>query len=66
MKIDFTNTCDLNINVSLNEPSVDLSVETMFSDISFGIHKPWAHLNWNNISKLKILFSELEELMSKQ
>ena len=63
----FTNTCGTNIDISLNIPSVEkakqFSVETIFSNISFGLHKPWHFLSEKDINLLKINFPELDTLI---
>ncbi len=63
----FTNTCGNNININLNIPSVEqakeFSVETIFSNNSFGLHKPWDYLSNTEINLLKNNFPELEELI---
>ena len=63
----FTNTCGTNIDILLNIPSVEVakqfSVETIFSNISFGLHKPWNFLSKKDINLLKINFPDLETLI---
>jgi hypothetical protein len=65
----FSNTCG-NINehkIILNKPSIDeakqFSVETIFYDKSFGLHKPWNHLSVLEIDFLKKHFYDLEDLI---
>lgn len=63
----FTNTTGDNIDIDLNIPNVEeakqFSVETIFSDNSFGLHKPWNYLTSKELDLLKINFPELEELI---
>jgi hypothetical protein len=48
---------DIYRNIPSYEDSQQFSVETVYNDISFGVHKPWAHLkpkyiqNKNNFCK---------------
>lgn len=64
----FTNTTGDNIDITLNIPTVEtakqFSVETIFSDNSFGLHKPWNYLTPQELDLLKINFPELDELIS--
>jgi hypothetical protein len=55
---------DININKPNFEDSKKFSVETIFSDISFGLHKPWLHLNNLEINIMKENFPELDELIT--
>lgn len=63
----FTNTTGDNIDITLNIPTVEaakqFSVETIFSDNSFGLHKPWNYLTPQELDLLKINFPELGELI---
>jgi len=53
---------------SLYKPSFEVaskfSVETYFSDNSFGLHNPWCHLKTEYLNEMKKLFPELEELIN--
>ena len=64
----FSNTCGNNSEIFLNKPSVELakkfSVETIFCNQSFGIHKPWNHLNTIEMNQLKMNFPDLEKLIA--
>jgi hypothetical protein len=55
-------------NINVYKPSVELakefSTESIFSNNSFGLHKPWLHLNKYNLDLLKILFPNLNNLMN--
>jgi hypothetical protein len=63
----FTNTCGNDIGIELNVPTIEqakeFSVETIFSNNSFGLHKPWNYLTTMEINLLKNNFPELEELI---
>ena len=63
----FTNTCGNDIGIKLNIPTIEqaknFSVETIFSNNSFGLHKPWNYLTTMEINLLKNNFPELEELI---
>ena len=63
----FTNTCGNDIGIELNVPTIEqakeFSVETIFSNNSFGLHKPWNYLTTMEINLLKKNFPELEELI---
>jgi hypothetical protein len=63
----FTNTFGNDIGIYLNIPTVEqakqFSVETIFSDNSFGLHKPWNYLTTVELNLLKFNFPELEELI---
>jgi hypothetical protein len=64
----FSDTCGNKIDISLYKPCFEtaskFSVETYFSDMSFGLHKPWCHLKTEYVNELKKLFPELEELIN--
>jgi hypothetical protein len=57
-------------NHTLDKPTVEeakqFSVETLFSDKSFGLHKAWRHLNTKQVDELKVHFPELKELITLQ
>jgi hypothetical protein len=63
----FTNTCGNDIGIGLNIPTIEeakfFSVETIFSNNSFGLHKPWNYLTSEELNLLKNNFPELEELI---
>ena len=63
----FTNTFGDDIGIYLNTPTIEkakeFSVETIFSNNSFGLHKPWNYLTTVELNLLKINFPELEELI---
>jgi len=64
----FTNTIPNNIVFELNLPNVEeakqFSVETLFSDKSFGLHKPWDYLTTKELDALSLHFPELKELIA--
>ena len=58
------------INNNVYKPSLEeakfFSVETIYNEMSFGIHKPWLYLNDNELESIKKLFPELELLYDLQ
>jgi hypothetical protein len=58
------------INNNVYKPSLDeakfFSVESIYNEMSFGIHKPWLYLNNNDLESIKKLFPELELLCELQ
>ena len=68
--IFFSDTFGNKNNFSLYKPSFEVaskfSVETYFTDNSFGLHNPWCHLKPEYLNQLKHLFPELEDLINLQ
>jgi hypothetical protein len=64
----FSNMC--NDIVMINKPSYEdakqFSIETVYSDNAFGVHKPWAHLNKDEIKNINNYCEGLEELANLQ
>jgi len=58
------------INNNVFKPSLEeakfFSVESIYNEISFGIHKPWLYVNNDELDSLKKLFPELELLIESQ
>jgi hypothetical protein len=58
------------INNNVYKPSLEeakfFSVETIYNEMSFGIHKPWLYLNDNELESIKKLFPELDLLCELQ
>jgi hypothetical protein len=58
------------INNNVYKPSLEeakfFSVESIYNQMSFGIHKPWLYLNNNELESIKKLFPELELLYTLQ
>ena len=58
------------INNNVYKPSLEeakfFSVESIYNQMSFGIHKPWLYLNNNELESIKKLFPELELLYDLQ
>jgi hypothetical protein len=58
------------INNNIYKPSLEeakfFSVESIYNQMSFGIHKPWLYLNNNELESIKKLFPELELLYDLQ
>ena len=55
-------------NIKINKPSFELakefSIETIYSQNSFGIHKPWRYLNKNKLQLLNKTFPNLNNLIN--
>jgi len=55
-------------NINIYKPPLNLakefSTESIFSENSFGLHKPWNYLNKTQMDKLKILFPDLSNLIN--
>jgi hypothetical protein len=66
------NNIDKNIFINNNvyKPCLEearfFSVETIYNEMSFGIHKPWLYLNNNQLESIKKLFPELDLLCDLQ
>jgi hypothetical protein len=58
------------INNNVYKPSLEeakfFSVEAIYNNMSFGIHKPWLYLNNNELESIKNLFPELDLLYTLQ
>jgi hypothetical protein len=58
------------INNNVYKPSLEeakfFSIETIYNEISFGIHKPWLYLNNNELESIKKIFPELDLLCELQ
>jgi hypothetical protein len=58
------------INNNVYKPSLEeakfFSIESIYNEKSFGIHKPWVYLNNNELESIKKLFPELELLYELQ
>ncbi len=50
-------------NIPSFENAKSFSVETCYSDITFGLHKPWYHLPKYELQSLMTQFNELDKLM---
>jgi hypothetical protein len=63
-------SCDIDDKIAYNVPSCEIakmfSVETIFYENPFGIHKCWNYLRKNNIEFLTNKYPELNELMELQ
>ena len=60
----FTLSCpNINRNVPLFEDAKRFSIETVYNDISFGVHKPWIHLKKNLINEKNNYCYGLNELI---
>lgn len=61
----FSFACDgVNLNKPDYETSKQFSVETIYNDKSFGVHKPWIHLNKNLINNKIDYCNGLDELIN--
>ena len=60
----------INKNIKLNKPSFEeskfFSVEMIYNNMSFGIHKPWLYLSDEELNKLKDYIPDLNILMDCQ
>ena len=60
----FTYACD---GVSINKPSTDeakqFSIESIYSDRSFGVHKPWAYIHGKEFDNIKNRCKTLDKLV---
>ena len=60
----------INKNIKLNKPSFEeskfFSVEMIYNNMSFGIHKPWLYLSDEELNKLKDYIHDLNILMDCQ
>ena len=58
------------INNNVYKPSLDeakfFSVESIYNNMSFGLHKPWLYLNNNELDDIKKIFPELDLLYKLQ
>ena len=58
------------INNNVYKPSLEeakfFSIEGIYNQMSFGIHKPWLYLNNNELECIKKIFPELELLYELQ
>ena len=56
--------------VNIKKPTVELakefSIETIYSDESFGIHKPWLHIKPEQIKNINEFCPGLDELITLQ
>jgi len=53
----------LNTNIPITSDAVNFSVESIYSENSFGVHKPWFFLNINDMTKLKNRCKNLDKLI---
>ena len=64
--IDKNNFINNNVFKPSLEESKFFSVEAIYNEMSFGIHKPWLYINNDELDSLKKLFPELELLIESQ
>jgi hypothetical protein len=54
---------EINVKKPSFEEAKRFSVESVYAKSSFGLHKPWIHMNGEEMKNLKEEFPELEELI---
>lgn len=64
----FSGSCHNIKNISVYKPSIELakefSTESIYSESSFGLHKPWTYLNNRQLKILNIMFPNLNNLIN--
>lgn len=55
---------NININLPTTEQASEFSVEGIYNEAPFGVHKPWLWLSPKELNKLKYLYPELKILIN--